>query len=107
MTDEVFDQPVRIFGVPQEDQLHRRLNILVFMNPEWQDDWGGFFELWDPEVKHCLHSLAPLGNRCVVFNSDLFHRTDDIHFRDGYEDRRINITMLYGTREADHAARRG
>lgn len=37
-------------------------------------------------------------NRAVVFNSDLFHATDEFHFRDGYENRRINITMLFGLR---------
>lgn len=37
-------------------------------------------------------------NRCVIFNSDLFHRTDDLHFAPGYENRRINVTMLYGQR---------
>ncbi|MEO5596744.1 MAG: tetratricopeptide repeat protein [Lysobacteraceae bacterium] len=38
-------------------------------------------------------------NRAVLFNSDLFHRTDTIRFREGYEHRRINITMLFGKRE--------
>ena len=37
-------------------------------------------------------------NLAVVFNSDLFHETDDLHFRDGFENRRINITMLFGDR---------
>jgi tetratricopeptide (TPR) repeat protein len=37
-------------------------------------------------------------NRAVIFNSDLIHRTDDIHFKPGYENRRINITYLYGRR---------
>jgi hypothetical protein len=37
-------------------------------------------------------------NRAVVFNSDLFHETGAINFRPGYENRRINITMLYGNR---------
>ncbi|CAN5227671.1 hypothetical protein BH24PSE2_BH24PSE2_17660 [soil metagenome] len=37
-------------------------------------------------------------NRAVIFNSDLFHRTDEIRFREGYENRRINVTMLYGKR---------
>jgi hypothetical protein len=40
-------------------------------------------------------------NRAVIFNSDLFHATDEVNFRPGYEDRRINITMLYGVREND------
>ncbi len=37
-------------------------------------------------------------NRAVVFNSDLFHATDNFNFKDGYENRRINITMLFGLR---------
>jgi hypothetical protein len=37
-------------------------------------------------------------NRAVVFNSDLFHETDDVSFKDDYLSRRINITLLYGYR---------
>ncbi len=37
-------------------------------------------------------------NRAVVFDSDLFHETDTIRFAQGYENRRLNITMLYGRR---------
>jgi tetratricopeptide (TPR) repeat protein len=38
-------------------------------------------------------------NRAVVFDSDLFHETDTIHFKPGYENRRINITLLFGRRQ--------
>ena len=37
-------------------------------------------------------------NRAVIFDSNLFHKTDKIEFAEGYENRRINITMLYGRR---------
>ena len=37
-------------------------------------------------------------NRAVIFDSDLFHETDKIVFKDGYRNRRINVTMLYGRR---------
>jgi hypothetical protein len=37
-------------------------------------------------------------NRAVIFDSNLLHRTDAIRFRDGYENRRINVTLLYGDR---------
>jgi hypothetical protein len=37
-------------------------------------------------------------NRVVLFNSDLFHETDRLEFKPGYENRRINITMLFGSR---------
>jgi Tfp pilus assembly protein PilF len=37
-------------------------------------------------------------NRAVIFDSDLFHETDIMAFRPGYTSRRINITLLYGSR---------
>jgi len=39
------------------------------------------------------------GNRAVIFDSRLLHQTDLVHFRDGYENRRINVTLLYGERQ--------
>jgi tetratricopeptide (TPR) repeat protein len=38
-------------------------------------------------------------NRAVIFDSDLFHETDAMKFAEGYENRRINITLLYGDRK--------
>ncbi len=38
-------------------------------------------------------------NRAVIFDSDLFHETDVIHFKPGYENRRINVTLLFGRRQ--------
>jgi tetratricopeptide (TPR) repeat protein len=40
-------------------------------------------------------------NRAIIFNSDLFHGTAALTFRPGYDNRRVNITMLYGDREND------
>jgi tetratricopeptide (TPR) repeat protein len=40
-------------------------------------------------------------NRAVIFNSDMFHSTQPLSFRDGYENRRINVTFLFGRREGD------
>ena len=37
-------------------------------------------------------------NRAVIFDSDLFHETDAIRFKEGYLNRRINVTFLYGDR---------
>ncbi len=35
-------------------------------------------------------------NRCVLFDSSLIHITDELHFKPGYTNRRINVTLLYG-----------
>jgi hypothetical protein len=40
-------------------------------------------------------------NRAIIFNSDLFHATEAVHFRPGYENYRVNVTMLYGFRQND------
>ena len=34
-------------------------------------------------------------NRCVIFNSKLFHRTDDFNFKKSYANRRVNVTLLF------------
>ena len=35
-------------------------------------------------------------NQAVLFNSSLFHETDSLRFKEGYENRRINVTYLFG-----------
>jgi tetratricopeptide (TPR) repeat protein len=46
------------------------------------------------------HTVPYRANRAVIFDSDLFHETDVLAFKPGYENRRINITMLFGRRVA-------
>ena len=38
-------------------------------------------------------------NRAALFHSNLFHKSDDIHFRDSFSSRRMNITLLFGKRQ--------
>ena len=35
-------------------------------------------------------------NRVVIFNSSLIHEADKFEFKEGYENRRINVTLLFG-----------
>jgi Tfp pilus assembly protein PilF len=53
---------------------------------------------WLKEVGAQAINIPYRANRAVVFNSDLFHETDDVSFKDDYLSRRINITLLYGYR---------
>ena len=49
--------------------LSRRLNLIVYLNKDWKEEYGGHFELWDRDVKCCEHRVAPLFNRCVIFST--------------------------------------
>ena len=57
------------FNYITERFLHRRLNIIVFMNKNWREEWGGALELWDKNVKVCHHTFQPIFNRCVIFQT--------------------------------------
>jgi hypothetical protein len=47
--------------------LYRRLNVLLYLNKEWRDEYRGDLELWDRSMSHCMVRIAPVFNRCVVF----------------------------------------
>jgi hypothetical protein len=57
------------FNYNADRDWHRRLNVLLYLNPVWQDEWGGRIELWDDQVTTCARSFAPVLNRCVVFET--------------------------------------
>lgn len=48
---------------------HRRINLLVYLNPEWEEAWDGNLELWSSDMSRCARSIAPVLNRCVIFNT--------------------------------------
>lgn len=60
---------------PYKKNWHRRVNVLVYLNEFWDDNWGGQLELWDKNMKSCVQKISPLFNRCVIFNTneDSFH----------------------------------
>lgn len=57
------------FNFNEELNVHRRLNILIYLNPDWNPAWGGQVELWDPKVRTCHKSVVPQLNRCVLFQT--------------------------------------
>lgn len=57
------------FNYSNEQRMHRRLNVLVYLNREWDDSWGGAVELWDDRVKKCHRVVMPRLGRCVLFET--------------------------------------
>jgi 2OG-Fe(II) oxygenase superfamily len=52
----------------------RKLNIILYMTPDWKEEWGGHLELWshDEETnrpKDRVSRLAPKFNTAVIFDT--------------------------------------
>lgn len=55
--------------------LDRRLNLIVYLNENWNEGWGGRLELWNGDATRCEKRIAPVFNRTVIFTttSTSFH----------------------------------
>ena len=58
------------FRVHEQLHLQRRLNLLIYLNKNWQEEFGGCLEIWDRSMTKNVHSILPIFNRCAVFNTD-------------------------------------
>jgi hypothetical protein len=57
------------FNYHAQLQLDRRINVLVYMNKDWKEEYGGHFELWNKEMTHAEQKILPLFNRCAIFST--------------------------------------
>ncbi len=48
----------------------RRVNVLLYLNDNWKEDYGGHLELWTRDMSKCDKKILPVLNRCVIFNTD-------------------------------------
>lgn len=84
----------------QHENWARRVNVLLYLNENWEDDWGGKLELWDKDMAACQDQVTPRGNRMLVFT------TSDISYH-GHPDgltcpddvARRSIALYYFTEE--------
>ena len=60
------------FNLHPELKLNRRVNLLIYLNKDWQESYGGSLELWDKKMNHCVKKITPIFNRVVIFNTNDF-----------------------------------
>jgi Rps23 Pro-64 3,4-dihydroxylase Tpa1-like proline 4-hydroxylase len=60
------------FNWHQKLKLDRRINVLVYMNKDWKEEYGGHFELWNREMTQADQKILPLFNRCAIFSTTDF-----------------------------------
>ena len=83
------------FNIHPLMQLDRRINLLLYLNEDWKNEYGGDLELWENDQSKMVKSIRPIANRCVIFS------TTDTSFH-GHpsplncpEDRSRNCISLY------------
>ena len=57
------------FNKYQRKNLERRLNILCYLNENWEDSYGGYLELWDKDVTKAEVKILPIFNRVALFST--------------------------------------
>ena len=49
--------------------LERRMNLIVYLNKDWREEFGGALELWDQTIENCVAKVVPAFNRAVIFET--------------------------------------
>ncbi len=91
---------------PHQRHWQRRANVLVYLNKNWQEEYGGHLELWDRKMTQMEKKISPIFNRCVIFNTD----PDSFHghphpIQCPEEITRKSIALYYYTQETAPQAR--
>ncbi len=86
------------FNMHKRMYLERRLNLLVYLNPDWKAEYGGSFEVWTSDMKTQVAQFPPIMNRmcCFATNSDSYHgNPEPVNHPNG--DPRLSIALYYYT----------
>lgn len=86
------------FNMHKRMYLERRLNVLIYLNPDWKPEYGGSFEVWTPDMKEKVAAYSPSMNRmcCFSTSSDSYHgNPEPINHPDGQP--RLSIALYYYT----------
>lgn len=78
--------------------VYRRLNVLVYLNKNWEEEWGGHFEMWDEKRQGAVKKILPLFNRMAIFsttNTSFHGHPEPLNCPEDRE--RISLALYYYT----------
>lgn len=86
------------FNYHKQMNLERRLNVLIYLNPDWKEEYGGSFEVWTDDMKDKVAAFPPAMNRMCCFSTSstsMHGNPEPVNHPDG--DPRISIALYYYT----------
>lgn len=86
------------FNMHKQMYLERRLNVLIYLNPDWKPEYGGGFEVWTDDMKTRVAQFPPFMNRmcCFSTSSNSYHgNPEPVNHPEG--DPRLSIALYYYT----------
>jgi hypothetical protein len=57
------------FSYLKQLRMDRRINVLIYLNKDWKEEYGGHFELWNKEITRSEKRILPVFNRCAIFST--------------------------------------
>ncbi|MFM1872504.1 MAG: hypothetical protein RL398_1926 [Planctomycetota bacterium] len=79
-------------------RLDRRLNLLLYLNKDWKEEYGGHLELWNKDMTRCEKRILPIFNRVALFSTSegSYHgHPDPLQCPEGWS--RKSIALYYYT----------
>src|SRR3984957_1429988 len=84
--------------------LDRRLNLLLYLNKDWREEYGGHLQLWDRGMTGCEAKVLPIFNRVMVFGTTdfTFHgHPDPLQCPDGMTRKSLALYYFSNGRPAE------
>ena len=94
------------FNIHEFTGLLRRINVLVYLNKDWDPSLGGDLELWSPDMSRCVRRVTPNAGTCVIFNTSAasYHgHPDPLRCPEGRT--RKSMAFYYYTIDPEHDQR--
>ena len=92
------------FNYHKRMNLERRLNVLIYLNPDWKEEYGGSFEIWTDDMTEKVASFPPIMNRMCCFSTSstsMHGNPEPINHPEG--EPRLSIALYYYTATWDES----
>jgi Rps23 Pro-64 3,4-dihydroxylase Tpa1-like proline 4-hydroxylase len=58
------------YNIHPKLNLLRCVNLILFLSPDWKEEWGGKLELWDAKMEYCVKKIMPVFNQAIIFTTN-------------------------------------